>query len=92
MAEPGRIQAEPQVLDEVAEAVALEELESRAREWLDSPIAGFGNQTPRQAVKTAVGRGWVEDALKAMEYVQEQYKEQGKPYLDVGMLRHELGL
>ncbi len=84
--------AEAEVPDEVAEALTQEMMESALREWLDTPIPAFGHQTAREAVKSAEGRAAVEESLKQFEYVQERNKEQGKHYVDVRLLRRQLGL
>jgi hypothetical protein len=61
-------------------------------EWLDKPSIG-GKQTPRQAVQDPAGRKKVIEALKQIEYLNNQRALDGKGLtMDVGYIRKELGL
>ncbi|MEP7199008.1 MAG: MbcA/ParS/Xre antitoxin family protein [Chloroflexota bacterium] len=82
----------PRVARDVSDALVRKMLDDATRDWLDNPHPSFGNQTPREAMRTPEGRAAVEESLKAIEYLQAEKAEQGEPYMDARAIRRELGL
>lgn len=60
--------------------------------WLDEASPNLGS-SPRQAMQTPEGRKKVLDALKSIDYLAEQARQDGKtPPMDLDYLLSELGL
>jgi hypothetical protein len=55
-------------------------------------IPALDGNTPRQAVKTAVGRLKVAALLRDFENIEGHKRQIGEPYCDVARIRAELGL
>lgn len=60
--------------------------------WLDERIPALNGITPREAIKTGEGRQRVIELIKDIENTEERKRKEGEPYLDVNILRKELGL
>jgi hypothetical protein len=79
------------------EAKELENLDKEmirrfTKDWLDQPTMD-GKLTPRQAAKTPKGRKRVIEALKQIEYINDQRAQNGQsPTMDADLIRRELGL
>ena len=58
--------------------------------WLDSPDAVLGGKTPREAWQDPELRKKVEDLLRRFAYVEEQYQREGKPSVNINLLRNML--
>jgi hypothetical protein len=58
--------------------------------WVDEKVPALRNKTPRQAVKTAIGREKVEALLS--DFAQEGRGIQGRFRPDIGAIRRKLGL
>lgn len=73
----------------------LMEHEMMARQlehWLETPVPGLNNQTPRQAAQSAEGRAMLREVLKQLEYLEaENPKRKNSPYSSTAIKR-ELGL
>ncbi len=79
-------------IDPTARQVEIELLARQAEQWLETPIPGLDNRTPRKAAQTAEGRAQLEEILKIVEYLEEENPAlRGTPY-SAQALRHELGL
>ncbi|MCB9137664.1 MAG: hypothetical protein H6642_04875 [Caldilineaceae bacterium] len=50
----------------------IEMLARQAEQWLDTPLIDLDDQTPREASPSAEGRAKLEDALKIIEYLEEE--------------------
>jgi hypothetical protein len=59
--------------------------------WLDTPAGSLGDRSPRQAARDPAMREAVEELFKALEYIAEQRRRDGKPYFDVADVRRKLG-
>ena len=60
--------------------------------WLDKTLPALGGKTPREAVKTKTGREKVLDLVKDMENKEARKKKAGEPFIDLDLLRRELGI
>ncbi len=58
--------------------------------WLDSPDAALGGKTPREAWQDPGLRKKVEDLLRRFAYVEEEYQREGKPSVNIDLLRKML--
>ncbi len=76
---------------EVAQAVQRF-LNNYYRRWVDEPLPALGGDTPREACRTREGRSQVLEILKLLENLEEKKRRAGKPYIEVSMIRRELGL
>lgn len=84
--EPSRAQSEE------AEIVQEELLQRMTANWLAQPSMD-GKLTPHQAAQTPEGRKKVIEALKQIEYINDQRARNGeRPTLDADYIRRELGL
>lgn len=67
--------------------------ERHTDEWLDSPVPGLNNLSPRQAMSTPEGRAEVIEMLKYAEYLDDNRRASGEqPIMDIARIRRELGL
>lgn len=92
-ARPPRPRSQPSY-GSVEEIEALQEdmLKRFTMNWLDQPSIG-GELTPRQAVQSPEGRRKVIEALKQIEYINDQRTRDGEsPTMDADYIRRELGL
>ena len=79
-------------IDPAARQVEIELLARQAEQWLETPVPGLDNRTPREAAQTAQGRAQLEEMLKIVEYLEEGNPAmQGTPY-SAEALRRELGM
>lgn len=83
--EEAELLANPEVQEQLARI-----LDQRYEGWVDEKIPALGGKTPRQAVKTPVGRAKVEALLAGMERQPGQDLLGHKP--PVARLRQKLGL
>ncbi|MCW5882474.1 MAG: SEC-C domain-containing protein [Anaerolineae bacterium] len=67
-------------------------LDSHYGQYLDRPIAEWGNRSPRQLMADEVGRERVELWLEALERAEANRRAVGQPAYDVNRLRSQLGL
>jgi len=78
-------------MDGEFEIVEQEMIERETLRWLDTP-----NQkgvTPRQSAQTSEGRDELQEALKRIEYLEEEALRLGKrPSMRLDLIRNELGL
>ncbi|MFQ5418299.1 MAG: hypothetical protein ACE5FL_14835, partial [Myxococcota bacterium] len=72
------------------EELLLELKRRHYAEWPDQIIPALGDRSPREAVRTAQGRGAVDVLLKDME--NRERRLEGADAFDFGALRRELGL
>jgi hypothetical protein len=92
-AEPRRTSPlESEIPKEVRDQLIGQALEEHFRTWPDTKLPALNGKTPRQAVKTAVGREQVIAILKDFENAEERQKRDGEPVYGVDRLRKELGL
>ena len=77
---------------EVARKVIHAQMERHYRETLDHPIPALKGKTPRQAVKTAVGRKLVADWLRLLESGSARPEAGAMAGYDFGWMWTELGL
>jgi hypothetical protein len=72
---------------------ALEQFLTRYyREWMDEPIPALGGRTPRLAARLELMRPQVMDLLRDIEHVMDRDRRAGRPAIDIGWMRRELGL
>jgi hypothetical protein len=77
---------------EEMEALDQEMLHRLTVNWLDQPSVD-GQLTPRQAVQSPQGRRKVIEALKQIDYINDQRTQDGEgPTMDADYIRRELGL
>jgi hypothetical protein len=79
---------------EMAEQIIHEFMDRQYRETLDQPVGMLGNKTPRQAVRSSVGRQKVADWLKYLENQSGQRPDADDPMssYDFGWMWRELGV
>lgn len=77
---------------EIARQLMQDHLDKRYRETLDAPIPALGGESPRQAVRTIVGREKVIDWLKMLENRSAAHGEGPIAEYDFGWMWGELGL
>ncbi len=92
-AKPPRYRKEPsREMKEDMKALDKEMLHRLTVNWLDEPSID-GKLTPRQAVHSPEGRKKVIEALKQIEYINDQRALDGEgPTMDADYIRRELGL
>jgi hypothetical protein len=73
-----------------AELLLLDFKRRHYAEWLDQAIPALGGLSPREAVRTAQGRGAVDVLLKDME--NHEHRAAGQDAFDFSSLRRELRL
>jgi hypothetical protein len=61
-------------------------------DWLNAPLAALGDRSPREAARDPAMREQLDEMFKALEYIEEQKRQAGEPYLGVADMRRELGL
>jgi len=71
-------------------AIEAEFMQRHWDAWVDQKVPALGDKTPRQAVKTAIGREKVEALLS--EFAQESHHGRSGLRPDVGGIRRKLGL
>jgi hypothetical protein len=83
----------PNRIDPEIERKLIEKVKSEhyAR-WVDEPLPALDGQTPREAVRSEVGRRAVEDLLRALENREERERRKGRAAFDCSHLRRSLGL
>jgi len=93
VAKPPRVRKEPsRAMKEEMETLDREMLHRFTANWLDGPSMD-GKLSPRQAVRSPEGRKKVMEALKQIEYINDQCALDGKgPTMDADYIRRELGL
>jgi hypothetical protein len=77
---------------EIDRALRRQIQERQRAEWLDTPLPVLGGRSPRQAAGDPALREQLDELFKAFDYVEEQKRKNGEPYLDVAEMRRELGL
>jgi hypothetical protein len=77
---------------EIARQVALEYMDRHYRETLDAPVPALGGRSPRQAVRSATGRGKVIEWLKLLENRSAQHRDGQIAKYDFSWMWAELGL
>lgn len=85
-----RKKAEPETDSPKAQQFVREYKEKHYAVWLDQEIPAFGGKTPREAVRTKVGRQRVDLLLKDIENHEARLPEGLR--FDFGKLRRELGI
>ncbi len=90
---PSRSRREPSPeMAEEMETLDREMLHRLTANWLDQPFMD-GKLTPRQAAQTPEGRKEILEALKQIEYINDQRARDGEgPSMDADTIRRELGL
>jgi len=76
---------------EIDPAILRRMREAEREKWLDTPLPNL-NKSPREAARDPAMREQLDELFKALEYIEEQKREEGKPYFDVADMRRELGL
>lgn len=87
----GGLEAVGPIPEDVAAAIR-QFLYNYYRRWLDDPVPALGGRSPRQACATEEGRVQVAELLKHLENMEEKKKRAGQPYIEVNVIRRELGL
>ena len=77
---------------EIARQIALEYMDTHYRETLDAPLPALGGKSPRQAVRSATGRGKVIEWLKLLENRSAQHRDDPIARYDFSWIWAELGL
>ncbi len=78
-------------MDNESEIVEQELIERETLRWLDTPDQK--GVTPRQAAQTPEGREELQEALKRLEFLEEEALKLGKrPPMRLDLIRNELGL
>lgn len=67
-------------------------LQNYYRRWVDEPVPALGGRSPRQACASREGRLQVVELLKFLENMEEKKKRAGQPFIEVNLIRRELGL
>jgi hypothetical protein len=80
------------ISSEIDPAIVRRMLETQRDEWLNTPMSRLGNKSPREAARDPAMREQIDELFKVLEYIEEQKRQDGSPYLDVADLRRELGL
>jgi hypothetical protein len=75
-----------------ATLLASAQLTRQYQDWLDAKLPALTGMSPREAVRTSEGRQRVLDLLKHIENAEERSRKEGRLYLDVAVLKKELGL
>jgi len=83
---------EEEIPAEIAETLVRERMAAQYTEWLDSPVPALDGKSPRQVSRDPGAQKQLEELLKAVEYMEEQKRREGAPYIDVADIRRELGL
>jgi hypothetical protein len=92
----GRTQAAPaapkDIPPEVEHEILLQYKTQHYSTWADIPLPALEGRTPREAVRSEVGRRAVDDLLRDMENSEERGRKRGDPAFDFSPIRKELGL
>lgn len=75
-----------------ANILAQAQLERQYKDWADAKLPALNGMSPREAVRMPEGRQRVLDLLKHIENAEERSRKEGRLYLDVAVLKKELGL
>lgn len=75
-----------------ATLLAQAQLARQYQDWVDAKLPALNGMSPREAVRAPEGRQRVLDILKDIENAEERSGKEGRLYLDVAVLRKELGL
>ncbi|MCW5853072.1 MAG: DUF2384 domain-containing protein, partial [Anaerolineae bacterium] len=67
-------------------------LDQHYSQWLDKPIEGWGNRSPRQLMADEPGQARVQLLLSVLERAEDVRRAAGQPAYDVNRLRAQLGL
>lgn len=92
VAEPARPAPARRVPSAIDRALIRQLQERQLAEWLDTPLPVLGGQSPRQAAGDPAMREQLDELFKTLDYIEEQKRKDGEPYLDVAEMRRELGL
>jgi len=90
--EPSPPGYEEEMPPEIEEEIVRRMLANRGALWLDTSVPILDGKSPREASRDPAMHEQLEELLKAVEYMEEQRRREGEPYLDVADLRRELGL
>jgi len=74
------------------EEILRQVIATRYKEWLDEPIPMLGGESPRQAAQNPAMKEQLEELLKNVEYIEEQRRRAGEPYIEIAEIRRDLGL
>ena len=77
---------------QIARQITHDYLDKHYRETLDAPVPALGGKSPRQAVRSAVGREKVLEWLKLIENRSAQDDDAAISEYDFGWMWSELGL
>ena len=67
-------------------------LDQHYSQWLDRPIEGWGNRSPRQLMADEAGQARVQLLLSVLERAEDVRRAAGQPAYEVNRLRAQLGL
>ena len=76
---------------EIDPAIIRRMHKAEREKWLDTPLPGLAKY-PREAARDPAMREQIDELFKALEYIEERKREEGKLYFDVADMRRELGL
>jgi hypothetical protein len=76
----------------IARQITHDYMDTHYRETLDAPVPALGGKSPRQAVRSAVGREKVLEWLKLLENRSAQHDDAAIGEYDFGWMWAELGL
>jgi hypothetical protein len=87
-------EARSDIPPEIAEQIVHQFMDRQYRETLDQPVGMLGNQTPRQAAKSADGRQKVAEWLKYLENQSAKQPNSTDPMATYSFewMWHELGV
>jgi hypothetical protein len=77
---------------EIEREVLLQLKTEHYANWPDESLPALGGRTPREAVKSEVGRRAVEDLIRMMENGEERQRQEGGAAFDFAPIRKTLGL
>ena len=77
---------------EVEREIILKHKTQHYANWADEPLPALGGRTPRESLRSEVGRRAVEDLLRDLENGEEREKRAGRAAFDFGPIRKGLGL
>ena len=90
-AEPSPSDYEEGIPAEIAETIIRERMVAQYAEWLDNPVPALDGKSPRQASRDPGMQEQLKELLKIVEYMEEQKRRKGEPYIDAADIRRELG-
>ena len=88
----GKGEAAKPLKNEEARAMLASMMQKHMSAWPDKEIPALGVKTPREALATKAGREKVLDLIKDLENGEARKKKAGEPFIDLGLLRSELGI